>query len=159
MTPTEPDQFQTLSVRTRLTNGNLTAATAHHPGIRLGEPTLDVPAGVSAGKPAEFTFHAVLPGSASFGYSWDEGAIVTVPAGPDGVGKATIVPAESGWHTLSVFSTLTPLHAYSQTLLVTGTFGDGTQSETRRYGFYANQITTQPQPSLASTEPQKTPLS
>jgi hypothetical protein len=50
---------------------------------------------------------------------------------------------------------LTPLHAYSQTLLVTGTFGDGTQSETRRYGFYANQITPQPQPSLASTEPKK----
>jgi hypothetical protein len=64
VTPTEPDLFQTLSVRTRLTNGNLTAATAHHPGIRLGEPTMDVPAGVAAGKPAEFTFHAVLPGSA-----------------------------------------------------------------------------------------------
>jgi hypothetical protein len=219
VTPTEPEQFQTLSVRTRLTNGNLTAATDHSPGIRLGEPTVDVPAAVAAGKPAEFTFHAVLPGSTSFGYSWDEGAIVTVPAGPDGVGKATIVPAESGWHSLSVFSTtasglrsgttdtyveaasnqpvvtsavypensfgggttipgtftfstpgavsytytfndeaavtvpagadgtatvtLTPLHAYSQTLLVSGTFGDGTPSETRRYDFYANQITPQ----------------
>jgi hypothetical protein len=105
VTPTEPDQFQTLSVRTRLTNGNLTAATDHSPGIRLGEPTVNVPAGVVAGQPAEFTFHAVLPGSTSFGYSWDEGAIVTVPVGPDGVGKATIVPAESGMHSLSVFST------------------------------------------------------
>jgi hypothetical protein len=104
VTPTEPVQFQTLSVRTRLTNGNLTAATAHRPGIRLGEPTVDVPAGVVAGTPAEFTFHAVLPGSTSFGYSWDEGEIVTVPAGPDGVGKASIVAAEAGWHTLSVFS-------------------------------------------------------
>jgi hypothetical protein len=66
----------------------------------------------------------------------------TVPAGPAGADGAATV-------------TLTPLHAYSQTLLVTGTFGDGTQSETRRYGFYANQITPQPQPSLASTEPQK----
>ncbi len=219
ITPAEPDQFQNLTVRTKLTNGNLTAATTHHPGIRLGEPTVDVPDGVAVGRPAEFTFHAVLPGSASFGYSWDFGDVVTVPAGPDGVGKVTIVPAGSGYHQLSVFSTtaagqrsgttdtyvdvasnqptvtstdypensfgggtsipgtftfstpgavsytyvfgddaavtvpagadgaatvtLTPLHANSQTLLVTGTFADGTQSETRRYGFYANQITPQ----------------
>lgn len=104
ITPTQPEQFQTLSVRTKLTNGNLTAATVHRPGIRLGEPTVDVPATVVAGQPAEFTFHAVLPGSTSFGYRWDEGEVVTVPAGPDGVGKATIVPSEPYWHQLTVFS-------------------------------------------------------
>jgi hypothetical protein len=91
--------------------------------------------------PGTFTFSA--PGAVSYTYTFNDEAAVTVPAGADGA--ATV--------------TLTPLHAYSQTLLVTGTFGDGTQSETRRYGFYANQITPQPQPSLASTEPQKTPLS
>lgn len=221
VTPAEPEQFQTLTVRTRLTNGNLTAATTHHPGIRLGEPTVDVPEGVRVGAPAEFTFHAVLPGSTTFGYSWDGGETVTVPALADGTAKATITPAESGYHQLTVFSTtasgvrsgstdtyvdvasnqptvtstdypeyvesggttipgqftftspvpgvvsytyvleddapvtvpagadgsatvtLTPLHAYSHTLLVTSTFGDGTQSETRRYYFLAKQISPQ----------------
>ena len=105
VTPTAPTQFQTLTVRTLLTNGNLTAATDAHPGILLGEPEVDVPAGVQVGKPAEFTFHAVLPSSATFSYSWDEGEVVTVPVDADGTGKVTIVPDELGYHLLSVFST------------------------------------------------------
>ncbi|MDT7805385.1 MAG: hypothetical protein QOI78_8818 [Actinomycetota bacterium] len=77
--------------------------------------------------PGTFTFSSPVPGAVSYTYTFNEDAPVTVPAGPDGT--ASVV--------------LTPLHAYSQTVLVTTRFTDGAVSLERRYEFNANAVTPQ----------------
>jgi len=222
VTPSDPGvYYPQLIARTRLDNGNLTAPGTSRVATDRGVPGIDTPQDAMVGKPASFTFHAVLPGSVSFTYRWDGGEQVTVPAGPDGTATVTITPRNAYYRTMEVFSateaglqsgtasdsvnvasnqplvtsrdypengygggatipgtftfsspvanvvsytytfnddapvtvpaggdgtarvTLTPLHAYSQTLLVTSTFADGSVSEQRRYSFLANSMAPQ----------------
>jgi hypothetical protein len=105
VTPTDPDVLgPPITVRTRLANGNLTAQNVAYLNTDPGLPLVDTPDNVTIGKSAEFTFHAVLPGSTTFTYTAD-GDPVTVPVGADGTAKVTVTPKTSGYLSLSVFST------------------------------------------------------
>ncbi|GLY44228.1 hypothetical protein Amsp01_102510 [Amycolatopsis sp. NBRC 101858] len=98
VTPTDADQRYDVSVRARMTNGNLSGPGGEQLDIDRGLPTVDVPAVLMVGQPAAFTLHATLPGSTSFTYDWDYGDPATVPVGPDGTAQVTIVPQEQGQH-------------------------------------------------------------
>lgn len=218
VTPADPAGSPDLKVRTRLANGNLTAETDFTVNTDLGAPGIDVPSDAVVGKPAAITFHAALPGSATFTYRFDGGEPVTVPVGDGGATTVTVTPATAYYRPIEVFSTtgegqrsgtasthldvrsnqpdvastdypeygygggttipgtftfsspvpgavsytysfnedapltvpagpdgtaavvLTPLHAYSQVVVVTTTFADGTTSLERRYVFNANAV-------------------
>ncbi|MET0236237.1 MAG: DNRLRE domain-containing protein [Kibdelosporangium sp.] len=104
--PTEPELFNSLDVRARLGNGNLTAATSYNVGVNTGEPTVNQPATKPiVGRPAQFTLISALPGSVAFTYSWDDGDPVTVPLGPDGAATITVTPQRPYYTSLSVHTT------------------------------------------------------
>lgn len=105
VTPTDVHQPYDLTVRARMANGNLSGPGGGQIPVDRGLPVVDVPADTLVHKPVEFTFHATLPGSVSFTYAWDFGEPVTVPAGPDGTAKVTIVPDSAYGHYLDVSST------------------------------------------------------
>ncbi|MFJ9784647.1 DNRLRE domain-containing protein [Amycolatopsis sp. NPDC101161] len=105
VTPTDFSQSYFLTVRARMANGNLSGPGGGQIPVDRGLPVVDVPAETMVGKPVEFTFHATLPGSVSFTYAWDFGEPVTVPAGPDGTARVTIVPDSAYGHYLDVSST------------------------------------------------------
>ncbi|WP_091618077.1 hypothetical protein [Amycolatopsis saalfeldensis] len=105
VTPTDAAKRYDVSVRARMTNGNLSSAGYSQIPIDRGLPVVDVPGGVMTAHPAVFTLHATLPGSVSFTYDWDYGDPVTIPVGPDGTAQVTIVPAQVGQHWLRVHTT------------------------------------------------------
>ncbi|WP_442874700.1 hypothetical protein [Amycolatopsis sp. NBC_00345] len=105
VTPTDAEKRYDVSVRARMTNGNLSGRSSEQIAIDRGLPAVDVPDGVMTAHPAVFTLHATLPGSVSFTYDWDYGDPVTIPAGPDGTAQVTIVPAQVGQHWLHVRTT------------------------------------------------------
>lgn len=75
------------------------------------------------GIPGTFTVTSPVPGVVSYTYVYGGAAPVTVPAGADG--SASFV--------------LTPTAADEQTVTVTGTFADGTTSDTATYNFFVNE--------------------
>jgi len=106
VTPTVPDSATALHVRARLSNGNLTEPSNDYLRTMPGEPTIDKPSGpILRGQPAQFTFHAVLPGSTSFTYTWQGAAPVTVPVGSDGTTTVSLT-ADQPWSSeqLTVYS-------------------------------------------------------
>ncbi|WP_244180802.1 DNRLRE domain-containing protein [Amycolatopsis pretoriensis] len=105
VTPTDAAKSYRVSVRARMTNGNLSGDGGGQIDIDRGAPTVDVPADAMVGKPVVLTLHAVLPGSTSFTYDWDYGEPVTVPVGPDGTARVTVVPDRPYYHTVRVYST------------------------------------------------------
>jgi len=105
VTPTDAGQPYYLLVRARMANGNLSGPGGGQIPVDRGLPVVDVPADTMVGKPVVFTLHATLPGSVSFTYDWDYGQPVTVPAGPDGTARVTIVPDTAYGHYLRVSST------------------------------------------------------
>ncbi|MFI5611503.1 hypothetical protein [Amycolatopsis sp. NPDC051903] len=105
VTPTDAAKRYDVSVRARMTNGNLSGPGGGQLAIDRGLPAVDVPEGVITGKPATFTLHATLPGSVSFTYDWDHGDPVTIPVGPDGTARVTLVPASGGQHWINVRTT------------------------------------------------------
>lgn len=102
VTPTDAAKRYDVTVRARMTNGNLSSRSFNQIPIDRGLPAVDVPDGVMTAHPAVFTLHATLPGSATFTYDWDYGDPVTIPVGPDGTAQVTIVPAQVGQHWLHV---------------------------------------------------------
>lgn len=105
VTPADAGKRYDVSVRARMTNGNLSGPGGGQIAIDRGTPAVDVPEGVMTGKPAVFTLRATLPGSVSFTYDWDYGDPVTIPVGPDGTAQVTIVPASVGQHWIHVRTT------------------------------------------------------
>lgn len=105
VTPTDVTKRYNVSVRARMTNGNLSGAGGGRLDIDRGLPTVDVPDGPMVGKPVVFTLHATLPGSTSFTYDWDYGQPVTIPAGPDGTAQVTVVPDKPYNHWIRVHTT------------------------------------------------------
>ncbi|SDW65646.1 hypothetical protein SAMN05421504_1011170 [Amycolatopsis xylanica] len=106
ITPTDPETgFNTLSVRTKLTTGHATAPGNAYFFVDLGHPTAEMPAdSPMMGTPVSIRLHATLPGSATFTYRLDLGDWETVPV-VDGTAVVTVTPAESGWHSLYVYTT------------------------------------------------------
>jgi hypothetical protein len=105
VTPTDVTKRYNVSVRARMTNGNLSGEGGGALDIDRGLPVVDVPAGTMVGRPIVFTLHATLPGSTSFTYDWDYGEPATVPVGPDGTAQVTIVPDQPWHHTIRVHTT------------------------------------------------------
>lgn len=105
VTPTDVRKQYDVTVRARMTNGNLSGPGGGRLDIDRGLPVIDVPADAMVGKPVVFTLHATLPGSTSFTYVWDDGEPVQVPVGPDGTAQVTIVPETPYSHYLDAFTT------------------------------------------------------
>ncbi|WP_208630663.1 DNRLRE domain-containing protein [Amycolatopsis kentuckyensis] len=105
VTPTDVTRSYDVSVRARMTNGNLSGPGGGRLDIDRGLPVIDVPADAMVGRPVVFTLHATLPGSTSFTYDWDNGEPVTVPVGPDGTAQVTIVPETPYSHWLAAHTT------------------------------------------------------
>ncbi|MEU0796303.1 DNRLRE domain-containing protein [Amycolatopsis sp. NPDC005961] len=105
VTPTDAAKSYRVSVRARMTNGNLSGDGGGQIDIDRGAPTVDAPADAMVGKPVVLTLHAVLPGSTSFTYDWDYGEPATVPVGPDGTARVTVVPDRPYYHTIRVSTT------------------------------------------------------
>lgn len=105
ITPTDVNVY-TLTVQAQLTNGNLTQANDVALQIDPGTPLIDQSAGQAIeGTPVQFTFHAVLPGSATFTYTWQNGTPTTVPVGADGTATVSLTPTTSGSAALDLYST------------------------------------------------------
>lgn len=105
LTPADATKSYDVEVRARMTNGNLSGPGGGRLEIDRGLPVIDVPADTMVGKPAVFTLHATLPGSVSFTYVWDDGEPVTVPVGPDGTARVTVVPGTPYTHWISAYTT------------------------------------------------------
>ncbi len=105
VTPTDVRKQYDVTVRARMTNGNLSGPGGGRLDIDRGLPVIDVPADAMVGKPVVFTLHATLPGSTSFTYVWDDGEPVSVPVGPDGTAQVSIVPETPYSHYLDAFTT------------------------------------------------------
>ncbi|WP_165960910.1 DNRLRE domain-containing protein [Actinocrispum wychmicini] len=113
--PTQPELSQSIEVRARLGNGNLTAAGFYHLDVDLGTPTAAVlTANPTIGQPVQVKLGSVLPGSVTFTYTWSDDQPVTIPVGPDGTATITLIPTQP----------------YGQLLSVHTTTGDGLQSGT-----------------------------
>ena len=107
VTPTADNPYVTVQAKARLSNGNLTESTTYYLSTQTGEPTVDKPGQpVAHNQPLPYTFHAVLPGSTSFTYTWEGGSPVTVPVGSDGTATVSLT-ADGPWSSepLSVYST------------------------------------------------------
>ncbi|WP_410624617.1 DNRLRE domain-containing protein [Amycolatopsis sp. cmx-8-4] len=105
VTPSDATKPYYVTVRARMGNGNLSGPGGGQLPIDRGLPVVDVPADTMVGKPVVFTLHAILPGSVTFTYDWDYGDPVTVPVGPDGTARVTIVPGSAYGHYLDVHTT------------------------------------------------------
>ncbi len=105
ITPVDAAKGYRVEVRARMSNGNLSATRTTQIAVDRGVPVIDVPPALMLGQPAVFTLHATLPGSATFTYDWDSGTPVTIPVGPDGTARVTIVPDAQGQHWLHARST------------------------------------------------------
>jgi hypothetical protein len=107
VTPTADNPYVTIHVQARLSNGNLTESTTYYLSTLTGAPTVDKPAEpVARNQSLPYTFHAVLPGSTSFTYVWENYAPVTVPVGSDGTATVSLT-ADGPWSSepLTVYST------------------------------------------------------
>ncbi|HET6711941.1 hypothetical protein [Amycolatopsis sp.] len=105
ITPTDAAKAYSVGVRARMTNGNLSGTRTTQIAVDRGLPVIDVPPTLMVGQPAVFTLHATLPGSATFTYDWDSGTPVTIPVGPDGTARVTVVPDAQGQHWLHARTT------------------------------------------------------
>lgn len=107
VTPTDPEVGSPqLSVQARLATGYLTSESIETVFVEPGEPEVEsLTANPTQGLPAQFRVHAVLPGSVSFTYHWNDGELVTVPLGADGTATVTVTPTTSSWGTLYGYTT------------------------------------------------------
>ncbi|MEV6606891.1 hypothetical protein [Kutzneria sp. NPDC051319] len=103
MTPTSR---LNLNVRARLTNGNTTDATLYSLAVDPGTPTVDQSVDHAVeGTAVQFTFHATLPGSTTFTYTWGYHDPATVPAQSDGTATVSLLTDQPGGEDLYVYST------------------------------------------------------
>ncbi|MEU8638050.1 DNRLRE domain-containing protein [Amycolatopsis sp. NPDC048633] len=107
VTPTDPDlTYLQLSVRAQLATGYLTSESSETVVSEPGEPEVEsLTANPTQGLPAQFRVHAVLPGSVSFTYHWNDGEMSTVPLDADGTATVTLTPATSSWGSFYGYTT------------------------------------------------------
>jgi hypothetical protein len=106
VTVTPPSNPATFQAEAELSNGNLTAAsdavvTIYSDAPLIDQSTLDA----VIGSTVHFTFHAVLAGSVTFTYVWNDDAAVTIPVGADGTATVSEVVTETGIAGMSAFTT------------------------------------------------------
>ncbi|WP_370970998.1 DNRLRE domain-containing protein [Amycolatopsis sp. cg9] len=97
VTPSDP-QFTRLNVavRARLATGYLTAETTTQVVSEPGEPEVEsLTENPAQSLPAQFRVRAVLPGSVSLTYHWNDEPLVTVPLDADGTATVTVTPTTS----------------------------------------------------------------
>lgn len=103
--PSDPVGFDELHVQGELPNGNLSADAGDFLSVDPGVPTIDQSDfEPTFGSPVTFTFHAALPDSVSFTYTFGSNPPVTVPVGADGTATVVLRPDEPQFEELDVFS-------------------------------------------------------
>jgi hypothetical protein len=107
ITPSDPNlTYLQVSVRARLATGYLTAERTTQVRSEPGEPAVEsLTANPTQSLPAQFLVHAVLPGSVSLTYRWNEEDLITVPLDPDGTATVTVTPTTSSWGSFNGYTT------------------------------------------------------
>ncbi|MEV4056091.1 hypothetical protein AB0J55_33200 [Amycolatopsis sp. NPDC049688] len=107
VTPSDPQlTYLQVAVRARLATGYLTAEHSTSVVSEPGEPEVEsLTANPTQGLPAQFRVHAVLPGSVSFTYHWNQEDLITVPLDADGTATVTVTPSASFWGSFYGYTT------------------------------------------------------
>ncbi|MEV6828363.1 hypothetical protein [Amycolatopsis sp. NPDC051102] len=107
VTPSDPQLgYVQVAVRSRLATGYLTAEHSTELISEPGEPEVEqLTANPTQSLPVQFRVHAVLPGSVSFTYHWNQEDLITVPLDADGTAIVTVTPATSSYGSLYGYTT------------------------------------------------------
>jgi hypothetical protein len=107
VTPTDPNLTGAeVSARARLATGYLTSPGHQYLSVEPGEPEVEsLTANPTQSLPARFRVHAVLPGSVSLTYHWNDEPLVTVPLDADGTATVTVTPTTSSWGSFYGYTT------------------------------------------------------
>ncbi|WP_328444453.1 hypothetical protein [Amycolatopsis sp. NBC_00438] len=107
VTPTDPNlPYLQLSVQARLATGYLTSPSTETVVSEPGEPEVEsLTANPTQSLPARFRAHAVLPGSVTLTYRWNDDEPVTVPLEADGTATVTVTPKTSSWGSFNAYTT------------------------------------------------------